>query len=71
MLGYLAQRLDEVPADKPVVVLCRSGNRSAIGASLLQAHGIADVYNLQGGIRDWSAAGLPIVKNGHEPSGRK
>lgn len=60
MLGYLPERLSEIPADKPVVVQCRSGARSAIGASVLQARGLPRVINLLGGIKAWSAAGLPV-----------
>jgi hydroxyacylglutathione hydrolase len=62
MLGYLAQgATDLVDLDKKrVVVQCETGNRSAIGASILQAQGITNVVNLMGGIRDWQLAGLPI-----------
>jgi hydroxyacylglutathione hydrolase len=60
MLGYLAERVGEIPSDKPVVVQCRTGGRSAIGASILKAGGIPAVANLMGGIRDWELAGLPI-----------
>jgi len=60
MLGYLAQRSGEIPAGVPVVVQCRSGGRSAIGASILQAQGIPDVANMMGGIRDWELAELPL-----------
>jgi hydroxyacylglutathione hydrolase len=62
MLGYLMDRLAEIPAGKPVVVQCRSGARSAIGASLLQAKGFLGVMNLQGGIQAWAAAGLPVER---------
>jgi hydroxyacylglutathione hydrolase len=62
MLGYLSDRMAEIPAGKPVVVQCRSGARSAIGVSLLQAKGIPGVMNLQGGIQAWAAAGLPVER---------
>jgi hydroxyacylglutathione hydrolase len=62
MLGYLVDRLSEVPNDKPIIVQCRSGNRSAIAASLLQARGFGKVSNLVGGINEWAAAGLPVMK---------
>ena len=39
-LGYLAERLAELPTDKPVVVHCQGGARSAIAASVLQARGL-------------------------------
>jgi hydroxyacylglutathione hydrolase len=60
MLGYLPQRAQELAGDKPILVQCRTGNRSAIGASILQAHGITAVLNLDGGIQEWQAAGLPV-----------
>lgn len=60
-LGYLADRLDEIPAGRPLVVHCLSGARSAIAASVLQARGIADVVDLAGGFAAWHAAGLPVV----------
>ena len=63
MLGYLARRSDEISSGKPVVVQCRTGGRSAIGASILQANGITSVANLAGGIRDWEAAGLPVTSD--------
>ena len=59
-LGYLAQRLAEVPRDRPVVVQCQAGTRSAIAASVLQAHGLANVVNLSRGYQEWAAAGLPV-----------
>jgi len=54
MLGTLLDRYDEIPKDRPVIVQCRSGARSAIGASILQAKGIKKVYNLVGGFNRWS-----------------
>jgi hydroxyacylglutathione hydrolase len=62
MLGYLPERIAQIPVDKPVVVQCQTGGRSAIAASILQAHGVSQVINLMGGYRDWAAAGLPIVR---------
>lgn len=62
MLGYLPQRLGELPSDKPIVVQCQSGARSAIGVSLLQAKGFTQVMNLSGGIDSWLAAGLPVER---------
>ena len=57
MLGYLKERLDELPTGVPIVVQCRSGVRSAIAASILQANGFPQVMNLMGGIREWEASG--------------
>jgi hydroxyacylglutathione hydrolase len=58
-LGYLADRLDQVPRGKPVVVQCQLGGRSAIAASLLQRLGVDNVIDLTGGYQAWTAAGLP------------
>jgi len=55
----LPARLDEVPGGTPVVVYCRSGNRSTSAAQILVENGYQQVYDL-GGIRDWVALGLPI-----------
>jgi len=60
-LGFLPQQAEQLPDDKPVVVHCETGARSAIGASILQAKGIPAVANLMGGYRDWKLAGLPTV----------
>lgn len=61
-LGYLPDRLGEVPADRPLVVQCLGGGRSAIAASLLQARGFANVLNLRGGFAQWQAAGHPVER---------
>ncbi|MBI1878181.1 MAG: MBL fold metallo-hydrolase [Chloroflexi bacterium] len=61
-LGYLAERVKEIPTGKLVLVQCQAGARSAIGASILQAKGIPNVINLRGGLNDWAAAGLPITR---------
>ncbi|MDJ0757374.1 MAG: MBL fold metallo-hydrolase [Ardenticatenaceae bacterium] len=63
MLGYLPERVGEVPVSNgnPVALLCRSGNRSAIAASILQAKGIENVINMEGGINLWSRKQLPVV----------
>ncbi|RME10023.1 MAG: rhodanese-like domain-containing protein, partial [Ardenticatenia bacterium] len=57
--------VNELPREKPIVVQCRSGSRSAIAASILQAHGFEQVMNLMGGINEWKRLGLP-VENGDE-----
>jgi rhodanese-related sulfurtransferase len=52
-LPELPRRVNEIPRDRPVVVQCRSGFRSMIAASILEAHGFAGVGDLEGGILDW------------------
>ena len=56
-LGYLPDRLAELPTGRPLVVHCKGGGRSAIAASLLQSRGVADVVNLDGGFDAWERAG--------------
>ena len=63
-LGQLADRIAELPTDRPVVLQCQSGARSAIAASLLQAHGVTRVVNLAGGFSGWRDAGLPVEQGG-------
>lgn len=53
-IDELKDRLDEVPRDKPVVVVCRSGARSARATAMLQKAGVERVANLAGGILRWT-----------------
>jgi hydroxyacylglutathione hydrolase len=62
MLGYLPQRAGEIMNGKPIVFVCRTGNRSGIAASLLQAKSQNEIINLAGGIVEWQKAGLPLEK---------
>ncbi len=59
-LGYLTERLADVPRDRPVVLHCQGGTRSQIGVSLLQARGYREVHNLAGGFAEWQRAGQPV-----------
>ncbi len=56
-LGELASRTDEVPTDVPVVMVCRSGNRSAQAVQILQKAGFTNIHNMTGGMNAWTAAG--------------
>lgn len=62
MLGYLGDRIGELPKDKQIILQCQSGSRSAIAASILQAGGIKRVANLSGGINAWKNDELPIIE---------
>jgi molybdopterin/thiamine biosynthesis adenylyltransferase/rhodanese-related sulfurtransferase len=53
-LGEITERVDELQRDRPIVVHCHSGQRSAQAVRLLQQRDFADVYNLEGGIDAWS-----------------
>jgi len=50
--------------DKPVIIYCRSGNRTSKAASAMQAMGFKDIYNLDKGIKDWKKNQLPLEKQG-------
>ena len=68
-VGHVADHLDEIPRDRPVVVHCESGARAAIAASVLRSRGFDNVTNLAGGFADWKAGGNPIVREAPEPVG--
>ncbi|HVL58554.1 MAG TPA: rhodanese-like domain-containing protein [Burkholderiaceae bacterium] len=58
----IEKRAKELPAGKPVIVVCDTGSRAARAAAALRKLGRGDVFCLDGGIRGWQAAGLPVVK---------
>ncbi len=58
-LDSLETRLSEVPRTEPVVLYCRSGNRSAKAAQILANAGYTRIYDL-GGINAWTEQGFPI-----------
>ena len=58
-LDELRARAAEVPTDKPVVVVCQTGKRSALGTAILRKAGVARVANLAGGMARWRDLGLP------------
>lgn len=63
-LGQLESRLAEIPRDRPVVVYCKSGQRSERAARLLVERGYLDVVNLEGGLVAWAelvAPDLPVA----------
>jgi len=63
-LGSLAQRMSELNKhkDQPILVYCRSGNRSSHACEQLTKNGFEDVSNLSGGIMAWESANLPMTK---------
>ncbi len=62
-VGYLPERLATIPRDRPIVVQCQGGARSAIAASLLQSLGVTGVVDLVGGFQAWQASGLPVSRD--------
>lgn len=57
----LRERWEEIPSGRPLVVYCRSGNRSYDACGFLDAKGRGALANLEGGIIAWEQDGLPIV----------
>jgi rhodanese-related sulfurtransferase len=60
-LDQLPNRINELPKDREIVVVCRSGNRSAQGRDLLLEAGFTDVTSMAGGLNQWKTAGYPTV----------
>jgi len=60
-LAELARRIDEVPADRPIVVYCASGWRSSVAASFLRNRGLADASDLAGGFAAWDTLHQPTT----------
>ena len=61
-LGELAERTDEVPTDVPVILACRSGNRSGQAYQFLKQRGFVNIHNMTGGMNAWTAAGFEVEK---------
>ena len=66
-LGELGARLGELPGDREVDIVCRSGNRSAYAAQALAFRGLTTI-NVSDGMTGWAVAGRPMVsEDGTEP----
>jgi rhodanese-related sulfurtransferase len=65
-LRDLSGHVGELPKDRPIVAVCRSGSRSAAAARGLKQLGY-DVENLDGGVTAWTKAGLPLVDASGKP----
>jgi rhodanese-related sulfurtransferase len=63
-LGKLKERIGELEKykDNPIVVVCRSGNRSGTACFILGKQGFSQAYNLAGGVQAWQKASLPLEK---------
>jgi phage shock protein E len=59
-LGELQNRLNELPKDKEIVVVCRTGHRSLQGAQTLVTNGFTNVFSMDGGVHAWGTAGYPF-----------
>jgi hydroxyacylglutathione hydrolase len=62
-LNHLAERLQELPRNRLILVHCAGGYRSSIAAGLLQQHGVRDVIELAGGFAAWERAGLSFRRS--------
>ena len=63
-IDQFAKRLAEVPKDRPVLVYCAVGSRSAQVVNYLARQGYPEIYNLSGGIYAWAQKGLPVLQGG-------
>jgi rhodanese-related sulfurtransferase len=66
-MSTLPPRLDELPRDRELLFICRSGSRSGQVVASLQANGWQDVANVAGGMLAWESAGLPVRRGSVAP----
>jgi len=59
-MSVLSSRIAQLPVDRPLLVICHLGGRSAAVAGFLVRTGRADVTNVTGGMDAWERAGLPV-----------
>lgn len=60
-LGTLPAKVHELPKHEKLVMVCRSGARSASACQFLQKNGFSNVYNLRGGMMAWVGNGFPAI----------
>lgn len=66
-LSTFTTRFEELPHDRPLLLMCAVGGRSARATEFLVANGYPDATNVAGGITAWNAAGLPVRTGPVEP----
>jgi rhodanese-related sulfurtransferase len=66
-LGQLHGRLDDLPRDRELLMICRTGSRSQNAAQFLRAQGFENVSNVSGGMVAWYNAGLPTESGAPVP----
>jgi rhodanese-related sulfurtransferase len=66
-MSLLGARVQDVPRDQPVMVICASGGRSASAAGFLLGQGLTEVGSVAGGIDYWQRLGLPVRRGPVEP----
>jgi rhodanese-related sulfurtransferase len=66
-MSTFAERHAELPKDRPLLVMCAGGTRSAAATGFLLRSGWTDVVNVEGGITAWQRAGLPVRRGEPDP----
>ncbi|MEO7117744.1 MAG: rhodanese-like domain-containing protein [Candidatus Limnocylindrales bacterium] len=66
-LSGFADSYENLPRDRPLLIMCAAGSRSMVATDHLLRHGFGDVTNVVGGITAWRAAGLPVRSGAVEP----
>jgi rhodanese-related sulfurtransferase len=66
-MSTFVERMHELPKDRPLLMLCASGNRSSAATAHLLRNGWTDVANVAGGIQAWERAGLPVSRGPYSP----
>lgn len=67
-LRHLPARLEEISPDRPALLVCQVGQRSALATEFLRKRGY-DAHNLEGGVEAWVAAGFSLVGEDERPGG--
>ena len=62
-VGHLESRINEIPQNRPIAVICNVGHRASLGASILLRAGFPKVYNVLGSVEAWTAAGFPVTRD--------
>ena len=65
-MSSFASRYEELPRDRPLLLMCASGARSGAATAFLLRNGWTDVANVEGGITAWQRAGLPVRQGAPE-----
>lgn len=63
-IDQLSRRIAELPKDRPILVYCAVGSRSAQAVNYLARQGYPELYNLSGGIYAWAQSGFPVLQGG-------
>jgi len=63
-LSQLEERMNEIPKDIPLVIACRSGQRSHKASMLLLENGYDNLVNMEGGMLEWQAKDLEVIQDG-------